>query len=469
MSSKKKKKQAMQVKQTLHARFACHMGAVALAMIAALLPMAVEFSIDFTTEDVHAAATVVPKGSSTNRVRMTPATLQSQGADFRAALEERKELLSRRITVAFVPSTKTDTVLDEVLFVVRETPSWVQFDVTGKAPRARISPVRIRQHLETNFRSQKIPVPRSCAIISTSSDEQNVLRAETDCIAQVGYEFDTLESSKVIAQAIESGEERVTVELTEISPTITDPSTGARLTLLATGRSAFNGSGVGRKANVRKALNERLHNVVVPEGALFSFTDTLGDKVTTSRGWQMALTIFEGENLRLASGGGICQASTTLYRAALRAGLPIVEQKNHSLYVVYYEKYAVGLDATVFPKQQDLQFKNDTRGLLIVQSFTEGDEAFVNIYGIDDGRAVTMTGPYFGTTAPKDLLVKGKKVRNNEVVWIRKLLFADGAEKEEILLSRYKSVPQSLAKKWSAVTEIVRGFAPDGEPVVLTD
>jgi vancomycin resistance protein YoaR len=92
---------------------------------------------------------------------------------------------------------------------------------------------------------------------------------------------------------------------------------------LSTGRSNFKGSGAGRKSNVRKALNERVNNIFVPAGAVFSFNDTLGT-VSTGNGWQMALTIFDGVDLRPAPGGGICQASTTVYRAALAAGFPIM-------------------------------------------------------------------------------------------------------------------------------------------------
>jgi hypothetical protein len=202
-----------------------------------------------------------------------------------------------------------------------------------------------------------------------------------------------------------------------------------------------------------EAIGERVHNVVVPVDAEFSFNDVLGGPVTQSAGWQMALTIFEGVNLREAPGGGICQASTTVYRAALNAGLPIVEQKSHSLYVTYYEAYGVGQDATVFPGKQNLRFRNDTGAPLLLQSYYEGDDAYVHILGRPDGRQVTVDGPYFGSTAPADVQVNGRAVRGNEIVWVRTITSAEGAQTKEVLVSRYNAVPKSLVAKWPATSQ----------------
>jgi vancomycin resistance protein YoaR len=196
-----------------------------------------------------------------------------------------------------------------------------------------------------------------------------------------------------------------------------------------------------------------MHNVLVPAGEIFSYNDALGNAGSLADGWKMALTIFEGVNLRPAPGGGVCQVSTTIFRAALRAGLPIVEQKNHSLYVSYYEAYGVGQDATVYPGKQDFRFKNDTGHPILLQSYNEGDDAYVNIYGIDDGRAVTVKGPYFAATTPEEVKNQDKKLRANEIGWVRSVQSADGTATDDVFVARYNAIPKSLPKKYSATVE----------------
>ena len=238
------------------------------------------------------------------------------------------------------------------------------------------------------------------------------------------------------------------------------------LTLIAEGRSNFAGSVPGRIANVRKGLKERTHNVLVPPGSTFSFNKTLGS-VTAKAGWYEALGIFNGDELRLVTGGGICQVATTVYRAILLAGLPVVSRKPHSLFVSYYEKYAVGIDATVYPGQQDLTFTNDTPHYLLVQSYSDGFEATVNIYGTPDGRTVEMEGPYFTKTAPEDLTVNKRKLAKNEIAWRQHVTHADGVTQVNTIVSRYKFIPATVVKKYTeqviatGAAEKVHTAAPD--------
>ena len=117
---------------------------------------------------------------------------------------------------------------------------------------------------------------------------------------------------------------------------------------IATGMSNFAGSIPGRDFNVRKGLNEHLNGILIPPGAEFSFNSFLDGPITLNNGWKQAYAIFLGTELRPVPGGGICQTSTTLYRAALEAGLDITDHRSHSLYIAYYDEYGKGLDATIF-------------------------------------------------------------------------------------------------------------------------
>jgi hypothetical protein len=335
--------------------------------------------------------------------------------------------------------------------MLSDHPSWVVF---SKAQDGRNDATISVQKIEEELRASPatLPVSHPCTILSSWTDEQGVPRVQTDCIAGPGfaYDFHTLAQVMALALSTGTGTVRADAVVREVSPTMIAADGSQPLTLLGVGRSTFQGSGVGRKANVRKGLNERLNNVWVPAGSTFSFNAVLGPKITAAAGWQMALTIFNGWELRSAPGGGICQVSTTLYRAVLLAGLPIVKQKSHSLFVTYYEAHGVGQDATVYPGEQDFEFLNDTGNPLLIQSWTEGDEATVNILGIPDGRETVLTGPYFASTAPEGLLVNGRKMRKNEIVWLRSVKKgAAAAPVQEVRVSQYQALPKSLPKRWA--------------------
>ncbi|HEX5579890.1 MAG TPA: VanW family protein, partial [Candidatus Limnocylindria bacterium] len=94
-----------------------------------------------------------------------------------------------------------------------------------------------------------------------------------------------------------------------------------------------------------------------------------------------------------AIGGGICSTSTTLFNAAMRAGLEIGARENHSYYI---ERYPVGLDATVLKTDtwaQDMTFRNDMANPVVIRGY--GGNGFVrfDIWGIPDGRTVSLSAP----------------------------------------------------------------------------
>ncbi|MFA5800788.1 MAG: VanW family protein [Candidatus Peribacteraceae bacterium] len=396
------------------------------------------------------------------RGRDTPTLRQKMKVNLSEAIDQRVALLKKTVRVRFAASGSVLALWEVAL---KDRPSWIVFEVGGSGKgRAVVSAERIRQQL-ISFPVEGIPQPRFCRLLSLWVDGQGVNRAQTNCIARGGYLYDVTRVAEAVKSALEGDRKEVTVPLLTL-PAAIMPAEGDRvgepLKLLAVGRSNFKGSGEGRKANVRKGLSEHLNNVYVPAGTAFSFNSVLGKSITTGNGWRMALTIFGGSELRPAPGGGICQVSTTLYRAMLQAGLPILEQKSHSLYVSYYEKYGVGQDATVFPGSQDLSFLNDTGGPLLIQSYNEGDEAFVNIYGYDDGREVTLSGPYFARNAPPDLLENGRKVRANEIVWVREVRKSD-VRQRETFVARYQAIPRSLPDRWQPTVSRVRG----GESIAL--
>lgn len=164
-------------------------------------------------------------------------------------------------------------------------------------------------------------------------------------------------------------------------------------TLLGRGVSYFRGSIPNRIHNVNLAQS-KFKGILVPPNEIFSFNQILGD-VSAYTGYKAAYVIKDGKTV-LGDGGGVCQVSTTLFRAVLSSGLPVVERKPHSYRVGYYEQgFAPGLDATVFYPTTDFKFKNDTGAYILIQPTIDLNNYTLvfEIYGTSDGRIATTTKP----------------------------------------------------------------------------
>ncbi len=161
--------------------------------------------------------------------------------------------------------------------------------------------------------------------------------------------------------------------------------------LLGKGESFFRGSITSRIHNITLA-SSRLNGILIPSGETFSFNRSLGE-VSQATGYQEAYVIREGRTI-LGDGGGVCQVSTTLFRAVLSAGLPVEERHPHAYRVSYYEQgFSPGLDATVWDPTADLKFKNDTPAYILIQTLvdTKNKKLVFELYGTSDGR-VSLIG-----------------------------------------------------------------------------
>lgn len=161
--------------------------------------------------------------------------------------------------------------------------------------------------------------------------------------------------------------------------------------LIAEGRSDYTHSIPSRIHNIILAAS-KFNGVLIPPGKVFSFNETVGD-ISLLTGYQPAYVIKEGKTV-LGDGGGVCQVSTTLFRAALNAGLPIIERNAHAYRVNYYENdMKPGFDATVFSPSVDLKIKNDTPSYILIQ--TEVDKTnnllYFRFFGKKDNRRVEIS------------------------------------------------------------------------------
>ncbi len=183
--------------------------------------------------------------------------------------------------------------------------------------------------------------------------------------SQKGWDMNVDAAVDVIANALEKGHHRVRVPAHSVPPAVPMDATPEELgihEIVAEGRTSFRGSSPARVHNIVRAA-EAVRGVVIPPGGTFSFNKEAGP-ITAANGYEDSLIIW-GDRTAVGIGGGVCQVSTTLFRAAFFAGLPILERWNHGYIVSWYGE--PGMDATVYSPYVDLKFKNTTPAYLLIQ------------------------------------------------------------------------------------------------------
>lgn len=140
----------------------------------------------------------------------------------------------------------------------------------------------------------------------------------------------------------------------------------------------------GRAQNIRLAA-DAIDGTVVEPGGVFSFNEVVGDS-SSERGYQEAPVIRNGK-VAVGDGGGICQVSTALYIAAVKADLDIVERHPHSVVSDYAP---IGLDATIVYGQSDLRIRNNTEHAVTIYAKAVGQTVDVTIVGDPLPEGVTV-------------------------------------------------------------------------------
>lgn len=169
--------------------------------------------------------------------------------------------------------------------------------------------------------------------------------------------------------------------------------------LVSSGTSTFFHSIPNRIQNIETA-QASFDGIVIPPGATFSFVKHLSE-IVEANGYADAYVIF-GNKTVLGPGGGVCQVSTTMFRAAFFAGFPITERWEHAYRVGYYEP-PVGLDAAVFVPSADMKFVNDTPNYILIEPVLDVKNLKLtfNFYGTKpNGREVKMTDPVVSNIVP---------------------------------------------------------------------
>lgn len=249
--------------------------------------------------------------------------------------------------------------------------------------------------------------------------------------------------------------------------------------ILGVGVSDFSGSPSNRIANIKHGVS-KLNGLIVAPGDTLSLLEHLRP-FTVADGYLPELVIV-GDEIKPEVGGGLCQIGTTTFRATMNAGLEVVNRRNHSLVVSYYDDPSngnPGTDATIYDPAPDYVLRNDTENYILLQ--TEVDMSTMQLiftfWGTSDGRQGYYTPPIvlgwtgYGATQYKETtsLAPGQMSCQSPhsgatTSFDYYVEYADGTIFEKNYTSIYRSLPRVCLV---GVSEVGAGET-DGEGNYLT-
>lgn len=245
-------------------------------------------------------------------------------------------------------------------------------DVSTNVEREITIPVK-------NQQAKDIDVETLYSEIHTEPQDAYIIEEPFQVVADVsGVDFAiTIEEAKQIF-AEDKEEYVIPLKITKAKTTVADLGSKAFPYRLAYFSTRYDSGNVGRTTNLSLA-SKKINNYVVQPGEVFSYNKVVG-KRSVEAGYKEA-AIYTANGVENGIGGGICQISSTLYQAVLKANLEIVERHNHS-YVTSY--LGAGLDATVSYGSLDFKFKNSRKYPVKITAAVSGGVATVSVYGIKE-------------------------------------------------------------------------------------
>lgn len=336
------------------------------------------------TDTLSALASLSP---ATVMLRVTVKPAEVTAADLEPSRNEAALLVSHKVTVRHGDTRWTidRDALARAIVVPKDT-------VSGRPYLDPGTMVIIVQHI-----ADSLNTPATNATIGWKN---NAVYAISDSTPGLSVDVNAL-AQAVIEAAAKETDRNVPVPTTEVAPDIDSKQLDKLgiVTLMGEGASSFEGSSDARATNVQVAA-EKVTQAVIPPGGSLSFLDAVGT-ISVDAGFVEGKIISGGWYVS-DIGGGVCQVSTTVYRAALLAGLSFAEWHPHSLRVSFYELdgWPVGMDAAVFQPETpdagitlDLIINNPTDSWILLQMSTDGAALHADLYGANTGYQVQISDP----------------------------------------------------------------------------
>lgn len=211
---------------------------------------------------------------------------------------------------------------------------------------------------------------------------------------QNGYRLDQATLVQDIEAALSAGGGNVNMRIETLAPEVTLENVSAQYGMISYAITNASSSKSNRLDNIRLSL-EMINGTCLEPGETFSFNEVVGER-TTERGFKMA-TAYSSGKVTEEVGGGICQVSTTLFNAVVKADLEIDERHAHSLTVSYVD---LGKDAAVDWGNKDLKFTNNSDDRVYICCYLTDDKRVrVGVFGrlLEDGVSITLEGVRTGT------------------------------------------------------------------------
>jgi vancomycin resistance protein YoaR len=236
--------------------------------------------------------------------------------------------------------------------------------------------------------------------------------------------------------------------------------------MVSQGTSFYTGSTRSRIDNIILAAS-RFDGIIIAPGETFSFNEYVGN-ITPEEGYVSGKVIYGGRTID-GVGGGVCQVSTTAFRAAFYAGFPFVERHAHGYRVGYYERgdpEGVGMDAAIYTPDLDMRFINDTPYHLLIETsvFPANSSVQFRFYSTNPGRQVVKEGPVIrDVTSPLPTRFEiNPDLTNGQELYVdwaaegayvevtRRILDANGVEtRRDTIRSQYQP--------WGAIVQVASG------------
>ena len=269
-----------------------------------------------------------------------------------------------------------------------------------------------------------------------SFDKANGMFDSTGGVA--GFVIVQVELAQDIQAALDERRFDAEIEATgsEVQPEITEASAKDLYKTISTFTTTTTANS-NRNTNVRLAA-EAINGTVIPPGGEFSFNETVGQR-TEAKGYKSAAAYSGGEVVQ-ETGGGVCQVSSTLYNAVVRAGMEISYRRSHTFEPSYVTP---GQDATVSWELPDFKFINTSKAAIGLRASYSNQKMTVSVYGIpvlEDGMTIDLESVQTETLDPpaptyeedQTLQIGEEKVKSagsNGSRWVTyKITYKDGVE-----------------------------------------
>ncbi len=255
------------------------------------------------------------------------------------------------------------------------------------------------------------------------NDSTHIIEPVKDAV--VGQELDIEATLINIADALQAGNHAAEAVMIIKPPEVLASASGQDLGITELAHSQYTyffGSSPERIQNIQ-ASAAAFHGLLIAPGETFSMAENIGD-INIDNGYAEAAVIVGGETVQ-GIGGGVCQVSTTLFRAAFFYGLPIRERHQHAYRVFYYERLAngnidpglAGMDASVYVPVLDLKFTNDTPYWILMEAYVNPTSIQWKFYSTKVNRYVDWksSGLQNVTTPEKPLYRENPKLASGVV------------------------------------------------------